>query len=78
MPRREAIARRICACLREAGYRALFAGGCVRDRLLGDVPKDYDIATNALAAEVTELFPRTIAVGAAFGVVISSSLVNHS
>jgi len=70
MSRREATARQICARLREAGYRALFAGGCVRDRLLGAPPKDIDIATSAHADEVAELFPRTIAVGAAFGVVV--------
>lgn len=66
----EHIARRICAQLREAGHRALFAGGCVRDRLRGETPLDYDIATDATASEVQALFAHTIAVGAAFGVVI--------
>lgn len=63
-------ARAVCTTLREAGYRALFAGGCVRDRLLGITPKDYDIATNALPEEVAECFPKTFTVGAAFGVVL--------
>jgi poly(A) polymerase len=66
----EDIARRICAQLRQAGFRALFAGGCVRDRLRGELPKDFDIATDAPASEVLSLFPHTVAVGAAFGVVI--------
>ena len=55
--------------LTEAGHRALFAGGCVRDQLLGREPKDYDVATSAMPEEVQRLFPRTVAVGAAFGVV---------
>jgi len=61
-----AIARR----LRAAGHEALFAGGCVRDRLRGALPKDYDIATSARPEEVLSLFERTVAVGAAFGVVL--------
>jgi poly(A) polymerase len=66
----EEIARKICARLRGAGFRALFAGGCVRDRLRGEQPKDFDIATDAPASEVTALFRHTVAVGAAFGVII--------
>jgi len=55
--------------LQEAGYEAYFAGGCVRDVLLGRKPKDYDVATNARPDEVEALFPKTIAVGKAFGVI---------
>jgi poly(A) polymerase len=55
--------------LQEAGHQALWAGGCVRDELLGLVPKDYDIATDALPGQVRRLFRRTIAVGASFGVI---------
>ncbi len=55
--------------LTAAGHRAIFAGGCVRDTLLGLTPKDYDVATAATPDQVLKLFPRTIAVGAAFGVV---------
>jgi poly(A) polymerase len=54
--------------LRERGYDALWAGGCVRDELLGLVPQDYDVATSALPEEVRRLFPRSIGVGASFGV----------
>ncbi len=60
------IARR----LRDAGYQALFAGGCVRDRLLGREPKDYDIATNATPAQVLKCFPKGNEVGAHFGVIL--------
>lgn len=59
--------------LREAGHSAYFAGGCVRDRLLGKEPKDYDIATSATPAEVLRLFPGSNEVGAHFGVVIAKS-----
>src|SRR5690349_24873966 len=55
--------------LHEAGHQALWAGGCVRDELLGLVPKDYDVATDARPEEVRKLFRRTIAVGISFGVV---------
>lgn len=61
--------------LREAGHEAFFAGGCVRDKLLGLEPHDYDIATSALPQTVETLFPRTIPVGAQFGVIIV--LENH-
>jgi poly(A) polymerase len=55
--------------LRDAGHEALWAGGCVRDELLGLVPKDYDVATSAHPEQVRRLFRRTIAVGMSFGVV---------
>lgn len=60
------IARR----LQQAGHTAYFAGGCVRDELLGLDPHDYDIATSAKPAEVQKLFPHTQAVGAHFGVIL--------
>jgi poly(A) polymerase len=56
--------------LREAGHVAYFAGGCVRDELLGLTPKDYDIATDAPPDRVRQLFSNTQAVGAAFGVIL--------
>src|SRR5438270_966095 len=55
--------------LQEAGYQALWAGGSVRDELLGLTPKDYDVATDARPERVRELFRRTVAVGASFGVI---------
>jgi poly(A) polymerase len=55
--------------LRDAGYQALWAGGCVRDELLGHAPQDYDVATDARPDQVQRLFRRTVAVGASFGVV---------
>jgi putative nucleotidyltransferase with HDIG domain len=63
-------ALRIVAKLRTAGHKAFFAGGCVRDLLLGRSPLDYDVATSATPDLVLDLFPRTFAVGAHFGVVL--------
>jgi poly(A) polymerase len=62
--------------LQQHGFQALLAGGCVRDMLLGRPAKDYDVATNAQPADVMRLFPRTLKVGAKFGVVIVLSR-NH-
>ena len=56
--------------LRAAGYEAYFAGGCVRDLLLGREPKDFDVATSAEPDVVLGMFERTFAVGAQFGVVL--------
>ncbi len=55
--------------LQEAGYQALWAGGCVRDELLNRIPKDYDVATDARPEEVRRLFRKTVTVGMSFGVV---------
>jgi len=56
--------------LQARGFRALWAGGCVRDMLMGQVPRDYDIATNADLQQVIGIFPHAQVVGAHFGVVI--------
>ncbi|PTX96328.1 phosphohydrolase [Spartobacteria bacterium LR76] len=66
----EAEATEIVRTLRQAGHIAYFAGGCVRDRLLGKEPVDFDIATDATPERVQEIFPRTVPVGAQFGVVL--------
>jgi poly(A) polymerase len=66
----EAAARSIVERLRAKGFEALYAGGCVRDKLLGLEPHDYDVATSARPEQVEALFPRTVPVGAQFGVII--------
>jgi len=70
-PQRE-FAVEIVRKLRAAGHTALFAGGCVRDLLLGRIPKDYDVATTALPEQVRHLFghKKTLPVGASFGVIV--------
>jgi poly(A) polymerase len=68
-PRYEA-ALRVAVRLRELGHAAYFAGGCVRDMLLGVEPQDFDVATDAIPEQVLAAFVRTEAVGAHFGVVL--------
>jgi len=61
---------KVIRTLRADHFEAFLAGGCVRDKLLGKVPKDYDVATNAAPNEVRKLFPRTLTIGAQFGVIV--------
>lgn len=63
-------ATRVVERLQQAGYETYFAGGCVRDLLLGNQPKDFDIATSARPKEVRALFERSGFVGAHFGVTL--------
>ncbi|MEE8153750.1 MAG: CCA tRNA nucleotidyltransferase [Phycisphaerales bacterium] len=67
-----AAAVEIVRTLAGAGFEAYFAGGCVRDKLMGDVPDDYDVATDAKPDQVRDLFRRTQHVGESFGVVLVS------
>ena len=64
------LANSICSLLAQHGYQALLVGGCVRDLLLDREPADYDVTTNATPAQVMELFPDSVGVGARFGVVL--------
>src|SRR5579885_1219559 len=67
---KEAKALAIISRLREHGFVAYLAGGCVRDRILGIKAKDFDIATDARPEAVQGLFSNTVPVGAKFGVVV--------
>jgi poly(A) polymerase len=62
-------AARVVAKLQRAGFTAYWAGGCVRDLLLGRRPKDYDVATDAVPEQVLRIFPGSSLVGVSFGVV---------
>ncbi len=64
------VATQIVTTLRDAGHVAYFAGGCVRDELLGLRPTDYDVATDATPDRIRALFRRTNEVGEAFGVIL--------
>jgi poly(A) polymerase len=64
------LATEIVRTLRQHGYQAYFAGGCVRDILLAREPADYDVATGATPRQVMQVFPQTYAVGEHFGVVL--------
>lgn len=67
---KEKTGRKIIQVLHQAGFEAYFAGGCVRDRERGVVPKDFDIATSATPDKIMQLFPKTVPLGAAFGVIL--------
>ena len=56
--------------LQDAGFEAVFAGGCVRDKIMGTASKDYDVATSAVPDDVRNIFPRTVPVGEAFNVIL--------
>ncbi len=64
------LANQICATLRRSGHQAFLVGGCVRDLILGREPADYDVSTDARPERVQELFPRSLSVGAKFGVIL--------
>lgn len=63
-------AKRVVSLLADAGHESYFAGGCVRDRILGLLPEEYDIATAAHPPQVRAIFPRARRVGEAFGVML--------
>ena len=69
---KRAFAVEVVQRLKEAGFQALWAGGCVRDFLMGRTPKDYDVATDAPPEQVRQVFRRrrTVPVGESFGVIV--------
>jgi poly(A) polymerase len=62
-------AAKACSVLREAGFAGYVVGGAVRDLLLGIVPKDFDIATDARPEQVKPLFRRALIIGRRFRLV---------
>jgi len=64
------LAEQVCGTLRLNRHQAYLVGGCVRDLILGREPADYDVATDARPERVQELFPRSLSVGAKFGVIL--------
>ena len=62
-------AAKVCAVLREAGFASYVVGGAVRDLLLGIVPKDFDIATDARPEQIKSLFRRALIIGRRFRLV---------
>ena len=66
----KSLSKQICATLKAKSYQAYLVGGCVRDILLGREPADYDVATDATPDVVQRIFPRSLSVGAQFGVII--------
>lgn len=67
---RRDFAEEVVQRLRGAGFQALWAGGCVRDLLLGLSPADYDVATDATPDQVMRSLPyKALTMGVSFGVV---------
>ena len=62
-------ARKVCLTLQEAGYQAYIVGGAVRDLMLKQQPKDFDVATNATPEQVRALFRRSRIIGRRFKIV---------
>lgn len=69
---RSDLATEIVIALRARARQAYLVGGCVRDRLLGLMPKDYDVGTDATPAEIVACFPNSELIGAHFGVTLVS------
>ncbi len=67
----EPISIKIIKQLKAAGHEAYWAGGCVRDILLGIKPKDYDIVTSAKPDEIEDILEKTIPIGKEFGVILA-------
>jgi len=63
--------------LKSAGFVAYWAGGCVRDMLLGIKPKDFDIATSALPDQIEKILKKTIPIGRKFGVMLAIENGHH-
>lgn len=63
--------------LKKAGHEAYWAGGCVRDMLLGIKPKDFDIVTSAKPEEIEKILEHTIPIGKQFGVILTIVSGHH-
>lgn len=68
---------RLIKLLRTAGFQSYWAGGCVRDMLLGKTPQDYDIATDAKPHEIEKILAHTIPIGKQFGVILAVEKGHH-
>ncbi|MDP6551031.1 MAG: polynucleotide adenylyltransferase PcnB [Arenicellales bacterium] len=62
-------ARKVADSLNQAGFSAELVGGCVRDLLLGERPKDFDVVTDASPEDVRRVFPRSRMIGRRFRIV---------
>src|SRR5271157_2107741 len=70
----------VCRILQKAEYQAFIVGGCVRDLILGQKPKDWDITTDATPKKIMELFPKNIPTGLQHGTVtvcMGEGVENH-
>lgn len=63
--------QKVARSLLKEGYDVYLVGGAIRDIIMGRVPNDYDLATNALPDEMLEIFPKSVSVGAKFGTILA-------
>jgi len=61
---------KVSSDLKDAGFSCYLVGGSVRDIVMGKIPKDYDLASDALPEDVSKVFPKSITTNAKFGTVI--------
>ena len=71
--------RAVCIVLEQAGFEAYIVGGSIRDLIIGNVPSDYDITTNANPEQIISLFPRTFYENTfgTVGIVISEEVIEN-
>lgn len=62
---------KVARMLTKEGYEVYLVGGALRDIVMGKVPHDYDLATNALPDEMLEIFPKSVSTGARFGTILA-------
>lgn len=67
----------ICKRLQNSGFKAFFAGGAVRDQLLGEHPDDIDIATDARPDQIEAIFSKSFPIGRHFGVILLEEGGHH-
>lgn len=63
--------QKVARMLGKEGFECYLVGGAVRDVAMGNPPKDYDLATDALPDEMLNIFPRSVSVGAKFGTIMA-------
>ncbi len=63
--------QKVARMLSKEGHQCYLVGGALRDVVLGIVPDDYDLATDALPDEMLKIFPKSVATGARFGMVMA-------
>jgi poly(A) polymerase len=61
-------ARQIIKILIDSGHNAFFVGGCVRDKLIGKNPKDFDVVTSATPEQIKSVFDDVLEIGAQFAI----------
>lgn len=70
-------AQKICTILQTTGFQAYIVGGCVRDLLLGETPKDWDICTDASPEDIIRIFPKTYPTGLQHGTITVAIANDH-